>query len=68
MKARKFTTLQVERAMLKAFKDMDETRVNKTVLGKTGPWDVTQEDWDATSFSIVDIVEMTIKNLTSQND
>lgn len=67
MKNRKFTVLQIRKALLKTFSQMDEIRIKKTVLGKNNFTDVSQEDWNDSSFDILDIVKMTEDNLYAKS-
>ena len=63
MKPNKYTIIQIEKAVLKTFQQMDKIREEKTIVGKNGPWDVSQKDWDDCSFTYQNIVDLIINNL-----
>ena len=44
-------------------KQMDDVRISKTITGKTGPWDVSQEDWEDCNFSFEDMLKILLSKL-----
>jgi len=60
MKCKKFTELQIRKALTETFKQMDDKMFNTAVEEGLN---MSQESWNSCSFSFEDIADMTIENL-----
>ena len=66
MKKPKYTDLQIIRGFRAMMKHMDDVRITNTITGKNSLWDVSQQDWESTQFSVEEMIDILLEKLKDE--
>ena len=65
MKNKKYTVIQIEKAIMKTLQSLSDRTFEKTMKGKNSAFEVTKEDWSSAGVEFEDIKNRIIELLNN---